>query len=123
MSRPRSRVFLTLAMLLLAGACASAGGKRERGSAIEVQIINDLIPPRSVTVEIAPAQGGNRAVLGSVAPSQSHSFSYRPPVTGTDYVVTAEDPEGHTITSRTFPLGSNDIVVWSLRNNQLELRK
>jgi hypothetical protein len=90
---------------------------------VEVQVINDLIPPREVTVSISPSQGGTRVVLGSVAPSQQRSFRYRPRVTGMDYVLKALDAAGQDITSRSVPLVVDDIVVWSLRNNQVELRR
>ncbi len=123
MSRPRLHVFLSaLELILLLGACASPGGSRGRGPLIEVQVVNDLIPPRSVTIEITAAQGGHRAVLGSIAPSRDGHFGYRLPVTGADYVFKATDPEGNEITSRVVALGADDIVVWSLRNNRLELR-
>jgi len=127
MSKPRSRILSMLAFaafVISTSACASAsrGGSRERGDLIEVQIINDLIPPRTVTVSVKPAQGGSRTVLGSVAPSQSQTFHYRLGVTGQDYVFTAEDPAREETTSRPVPLSLEDIVVWSLRNNQLELR-
>ena len=123
MSRPRPHFFLSaLALILLFGACTSLGGKRGRGPLIEVQVVNDLTPPRSVTIEIATAEGGRRAVLGSIGPSRDGHFGYRLPVTGADYVFKATDAGGKEITSRVVALGENDIVVWSLRNNRLELR-
>jgi hypothetical protein len=87
-----------------------------------VQVINDLIPPRLVTVEIAAAQGGSRRVLGSVAPSQTRSFNYAPTVPGAEYIITSKDSEGHEIKSATFPLQTDETVVWSLRHNQLVRR-
>ncbi len=122
MGKPRLSSPLWLALLLL-GACASSGRQEGRGALVQVQVINDLIPPRSVTVEISPSQGGSRIVLGSVSPTADHTFRYSPPVTGTDYVITAVNAERNRITSRAFPIRVGDVVVWSLRNNELDLRR
>lgn len=127
MGEPRSRalrLFVVGVFVLILSACASTGGggTRERGAPITVQVINDLIPPRMVTVSVRPANGGSRRVLGSVPPSQSGSFRYRLGVTGQEYVFTSTDPDGKETTSRSVPLDLEDVVVWSLRSNQLELR-
>lgn len=115
---PTLRSVLPVALPLLA-ACATGGGADRQGEhRILVEVTNDLVPPRTVTVQLRASDRVTRT-LGTVGAGETRIFTYREGLLTGAYRMTARVDEGSQFASETFALFPNAQVWWSLRRNDL----
>lgn len=120
MTRSRLARGATLVALSLLAACAS-GGTRTGGTpdpAMRLQVQNDLVPPRGVTVRAVSA-GGPRSMLGTVSAGRTTVLEYEQPGFQGMYYFIAEVDGGPDIQSRSVILREGAELVWSLQTNTL----
>lgn len=111
---------VALAALSLVAACAS-GGTRTGGTpdpVVRLQVQNDLVPPRAVTVRAVSA-GGPRSTLGTVSAGRTSVVEYEQPGFQGMYYFIAEVDGGPEIRSRTVTLRDGAELLWSLQTNTL----
>lgn len=113
---------VTLAVLPLLAACAAGGapgsGKRPRQPEIRLEVRNNLVPARSVTIRAVSAVG-SRALLGAVSPGQTTVLEYTQPGFQGQYHFLAEVDGGATIRSTPMILADGVRLVWTLQTNAL----
>ena len=125
MEQIRSTVGLAL-VLALSAACASAptGEEQRMGTqpSVVVQVFNNQIPPTTITVSVVEPGAGEEALLGTVAPNQTESFSYDPADfrSGT-FQLRATGTSGEEILSEPFTLAAATAVEWDIVNNDVNV--
>lgn len=86
---------------------------------MRVEVRNNLVPPRSVTVRVVSTAGG-RGLLGAVSPGQTSVLDYEQPGFQGQYHFLAEVDGGRTIRSTSVLLGDGSTLIWTLQNNTLQ---
>ena len=114
---PALRFVLPVALLLLA-ACATGGGAERPSHQIVVEVSNDLVPRRAVTVQMLASDRISRT-LGTVGAGETRRFSFRERLLGGAYRMTARIDQGNEMVSAEFALFPNAQVFWELRRNDL----
>jgi len=125
----RYRYFaIMLAMLFLPAllSCATRGAVEPphrvvRGvdfpeGAFPIQVEHNAPVTTSLTVFLSDGVGARR-LLGTVAPSQTETFTVQQPIAPGPHRLIAEGMPGRGITSRPIHLGTRDGVRWSLNTN------
>jgi hypothetical protein len=108
---------LPLVLALLASGCATAKSVATANQQITVTVVNDLAPPREVTVSVT-SRRLNR-LLGDVPPQQSRTFTFKGPVPD-DYQLSAKSSLSRALTSQTFNVTSTvSQAVWTLQLNNV----
>lgn len=116
----RIRRALTLAGALVVGACASggstpgaepAGAQTGGGDQVAVQVRNDIVPPATITVYIAPETGSRRR-LGTIPPNGQQTFTYNPGIRSMEHRLVAEVSGGQGTQSNPFTLEGATRVTW-----------
>jgi hypothetical protein len=110
-----------LVPLLLAVACAKHKPATDDDPSAEVlvEVANDQSPPAPITVFIE-SEGGSRRLLGTVPPTATRTFHYKPLTHAARFVLLARLEGDGTIGSQPFTLTGTAGVSWSLRNNVLQ---
>lgn len=114
------RKVVLIAMPLLA-ACATGAPREGSGSprvntVLEVQ--NNLLPPRGVTIRVISA-GGPRTVLGVVPTGRTVEFEYEQPGFQGIYYFVAEIDGGASVRSSNVTLRDGTKWEWTLQTNVL----
>ena len=115
------RVLLAFAMLLVAGACASASGGQagaagERGRGVTIVIENTGTLSSDLTVYVVGV-GGSRQLLGSVAPNRNATPEYRGPMVGGQYRLLGRPNGGRDIQSNPFSFTGATTIRWNIQSN------
>ena len=130
--RPRSsttRTPLLRAAALATGLIAVAGcattqpadldvGGADDALAIEIQ--NDVLPPRPLTVTLVPENGTAR-MIGIVSPAQTRTLTVDPEPAAGRFRLMAETTGGADIYSDPFTLGDVERVIWDLSPNSVRV--
>lgn len=109
-----------VALLLLAG-CAAGGWSRSQrvsGDEVVVEVQNDLVPARSVTVWMI-SEAGPRTLLGSVPAGQTRILRFRQQAFNGAYRLSTGSgrrQQDGTV-STPFTLSAGALLVWSVRPN------
>ncbi|MFN2421990.1 MAG: hypothetical protein ABR527_11580 [Gemmatimonadota bacterium] len=114
---PALRSILPVALSLVA-ACATGVGAERPAHQIVVEVVNDLVPPRSVTIQMLASDRVTRT-LGTVGAGETRRFSFRERLLGGAYRMTARIDQGNEMASEVFTLFPNAHVFWDLRRNLL----
>jgi len=111
-----------LAVLPLLAACAAGGASRSGRNPprpeIQLEVRNNLVPARSVTIRAVSAVG-SRSLLGAVSPGQTTVVEYEQPAFQGQYYFLAEVDGGATIRSTPVMLSDGTRLVWTLQTNAL----
>lgn len=120
--RTTPRIARLLVPLLLAAACARSKRPPDVNPSAEVlvAVTNDQSPPAEVTVFIA-SEGGSRQLLGTVPPTATRTFRYRPVSNTARFELIARVAGEGSIDSQPFTLSGTPAIAWSLRNNVVQL--
>ncbi|MBW3654948.1 MAG: hypothetical protein KY444_02500 [Gemmatimonadetes bacterium] len=111
---------VALAALPLLAVCAARepGTRRPANAEVQLEVRNDLVPPRGVTVRAVSAAGA-RTLLGAVSAGQTARLEYEQPGFQGQYYFLAEVDGGATVRSTRINLADGARLVWSLQNNTL----
>ncbi len=113
-----SRWALALIAIFLIGGCASTG-ENSGVADVQVEVVNDLIPPTSLSIWVVPSIGG-RDMLGSVPPGATRTLGYNMVTASGEYRLQGETTAGDEIWSNPFILSESDAtVVWDLSANSI----
>jgi hypothetical protein len=115
--RPAFCSVLPVALSLLA-ACATGDGTERPAHQIVVEVVNDLVPPRPVTVQMLASERVTRT-FGTVGAGETRRFSFRERLLGGAYRMTARIDQGNEMISAEFALFPNAQIFWELRRNDL----
>jgi len=114
----RIRRALTLAGALAAASCASAGSgspaadtAQPASDQVTFQVRNDIVPPATITVYIAPETGSRRR-LGTIPPNGQDTFSFLPGIRSMEFRLVAEVSGGQNSQSNPFTLEGATRVTW-----------
>lgn len=112
---------MALALLLVfSTACASAVRGGNGSEEVFLEVRNDLVPGRAVTIR-AVSSSGTRQVVGALAPNQTRVLRFRRSSFVGPYRFVADvDAEGQVV-SISVVLAPGDRLVWALRNNLLRV--
>ena len=116
------RFLLAFAMILLAGACASASGGGQAGAAgeeprgVAIVVENTGTLSSDLTVYVVGASG-TRQLLGSVAPNRNATLQYRGPMVGGQYRLLGRPNGGRDILSNPFNFGGATTIRWNIQSN------
>jgi len=114
---------VALAVLPLLAACAAGGApgsgrQQSRRPEVQLEVRNNLVPARSVTVRAVSAIG-SRSLLGAVSPGQTAVLDYEQPGFQGRYFFLAEVDGGATVRSTPVMLADGTRLVWTLQTNTL----
>lgn len=110
-------VLATVALPLLAACAAGAAPDGPMvGGNVGVEVRNDLVPARSLTVRLVSSRG-RRVLLGSVAPGQTEVLHVREPNYNGSFRLIAEMSGGGEVASNVFSLEANGRLIWQVRAN------
>lgn len=111
---------LVAGAFLALAACSSAGGgggetgmPSAGGNGVAIQVMNDVVPPTSVTVWIVPETGSRRR-LGTISPNGQQTFNFNPTLTSMEHRLVAEATGGDDRSSNPFILEGVQSVQWSV---------
>lgn len=117
----RIRRAFTLAGALVVAACASGGGSTPGaepaavqtggGNQVAFQVRNDIVPPATITVYIAPETGSRRR-LGTIPPNGQQTFNFNPGIRSMEHRLVAEVSGGQGTQSNPFTLEGATRVTW-----------
>lgn len=115
------RFLLALALILVAGACASttggqAGAAGEGQRSVSIVIENTGTLSSDLTVYVVGASG-TRQLLGSVAPNRNATLQYRGPMVGGQYRLLGRPNGGRDILSNPFNFGGATTIRWNIQSN------
>ena len=116
------RFLLAFAMILVAGACASASGGGQAGAAgerqrgVSIVIENTGTLSSDLTVYVVGV-GGSRQLLGSVAPNRNATLEYRGPMVGGQYRLLGRPNGGRDIQSNPFSFSGATTIRWNIQSN------
>jgi hypothetical protein len=116
------RFLLAFAMILVAGACASASGGGQAGAAgesqpgVSIMIENTGTLSSDLTVYVV-GSSGTRQLLGSVAPNRNATLQYRGPMVGGQYRLLGRPNGGRDILSNPFNFGGATTIRWNIQSN------
>lgn len=113
---------MALALLLVfSAACASAvRGDRVSGEEMLLEVHNNLVPGKPVTVR-AVSSSGARLLVGAVSPNQTRVLRLRQPNFVGSYRFVAEVDGSGQFVSTPVILSPGLRVVWTLRTNLLRI--
>lgn len=115
---------LVALLVMLGGACAHSTGANQggirsmSGGAAEVRIINDLMPPTSLTIRIIPTVG-TTTTLGLVNPQETATLVYPNATTAGSYVLAATTQDGVTLRTDSFSFPPEGGVTWDVYRRTL----
>lgn len=105
-------------LLVFSTACASAVRGGNGSEAVFLEVRNDLVPPRAVTIRIM-SSSGTRRLVGAVSPGQTRVFRIREPNFVGTYRLVAELDGGGQVISPPASFSPDESIVWTLRSNLL----
>lgn len=106
------RILPAMLLVLLVAACA--GGRRGTAEAATVVVDNNLVVPTTLSVFIV-SEAGTRDLIGTVAPGNTATLTFRSPAILGSYRLLARTTAGNDIVSNTFALSGGERVDWNLR--------
>lgn len=114
---------LSLAVALLLATVSTGcfglfGGSSEPDQSAVITVLNDVDPPREVTVEIRRS-GDDASNLGTVSAGAQRDLTYRSSNLQGAYQLVARQPSGAAIVSREFTLFPDARVRWQMRTNSV----
>lgn len=114
--------WLLAVLLLIVAACAAGTRKSGAGMGDEafLEVRNDLVPGRSITVR-AVSSSGARVLIGTLSPNQTRVLRFQQPNFAGSYRFVAELDGSGQIGSNPIALTPGDRIVWMLRNNLLRI--
>jgi hypothetical protein len=120
----RSSVVIALTVAL--AACASSGTSGGEGAggasgdAVTVRIVNDLVPPATITVWMVPETGARRR-LGTVTPNGEETLSFAPGIRSMEHRLVAEATGGSDRTSNPFTLTGVAGLRWNVSSPNVSI--
>ncbi len=118
--RLRPFVLAPVALLLCAACAAGARPSRVQSPEVTIQIVNDLNPPRQVTVRLL-SQTGQRSLLGSLGAGETRTFRHRDAAYHGQYRLVAEGGASGDVSSTSFALSPGTRVVWQVQTNSVRV--
>jgi hypothetical protein len=119
---PRA-AFLISAIAL--SACASASTGRSEGPTIPVDLVvrNNLLASTDLTI-YAVTWDGHRTLLGSVPPTETRTFTFKPVSFSERYRLLATRIRGRDVRSETFTVGTDMTgkITWTMIPNLISLQ-
>lgn len=105
-------------VLLLTAGCASSGSTAAEAdaadpNAVAITVVNDLVPPATITIYAVPETGSRRR-LGTVTPNGRQTFTFSPVDVAGEYRLVAEHVGGGSTSSNPVVLSGVSTLNWSL---------
>ncbi|HET7274912.1 MAG TPA: hypothetical protein VFI91_07010 [Longimicrobiaceae bacterium] len=117
----RLMMALSLIAVLAVSGCASAGAGSATEGDLAVRVVNDIIPPTSLTIWMVPTTGG-RDMIGVVPPGATRTLDYNLVTASGEYRIQGETTGGEELWSYPFVLSDSDTLVeWDVSANSITI--
>lgn len=116
--------FMAVAFVALAGcssAAGSGGGAQPAAGGVAIQVTNDIVPPATVTIWMAPETGARRR-LGTISPNGQQTFNFSPGIRSMEHRLVAEASGASDMTSNPFILEGVQSVQWNVSSVAVRTR-